>query len=404
MALRLRHWIALAALACAAITVAKLPPRESILQFRGRPELPEQTALRRVERRLARANENLLLLEKRDSLLPIVRRLRAQRGSDIALLVDPRLPPAVRTVMLRIVESTWQGTAPHRAGISVAVTVVIDTAPHPRDLPRANRNRIRLAHFLPQATDGATCVALVSLGAAVARQIAEGSAFTPRTLIGSYGMGRGPASVLGPCAFYAAFGRAGSEITRWLEGSNYYLAMDPGWSDAPQPPGVPRQGWRWPTYWFWLIGDLDMVACAAGNRERCGTAALRAPTTPPPFAQRLAARWNSTLSGVAGSSDRSRWTTHPLGARAGRYLADMVAEFGPDRFASFWTSDLPVDSAFADATGIPIEDWTMSWARAQIGTPKIGPVISLASTLISLLVAGVFVGGSAFFVTRRQVT
>ncbi|MFQ6045980.1 MAG: hypothetical protein ACE5PT_06430, partial [Gemmatimonadales bacterium] len=97
------------------------------------------------------------------------------------------------------------------------------------------------------------------------------------------------------------------------------------------------------------------------------------------------------------------WRSHPLGRQRGTFLSDLIADMGPDRFREFWRSGLPVDSAFSVSMGVPIEEWTMRWARSQIGMPKRGAPINVGATLLGLLLSGVFVGGAAAWATRRTV-
>jgi hypothetical protein len=76
---------------------------------------------------------------------------------------------------------------------------------------------------------------------------------------------------------------------------------------------------------------------------------------------------------------------------------------GRERFAEFWQSSLPVDSAFHRAFGVSIEQWTMQWARDQVGDWEVGPGPTVGVTLSALMVAGVLVTASALLVAWRQV-
>jgi hypothetical protein len=46
-------------------------------------------------------------------------------------------------------------------------------------------------------------------------------------------------------------------------------------------------------------------------------------------------------------------------------LTDLEAEFGRERFARFWTSELEVADAFRDAFGMSAGEWTYRWAAAH---------------------------------------
>ena len=110
-------------------------------------------------------------------------------------------------------------------------------------------------------------------------------------------------------------------------------------------------------------------------------------------------RWSSWWSGWQGAYA----SRNALGWGARFFLADMVVEFGRDRFARFWTSDAPLEEAFEQAMETPLDEWTMRWARRYHGTPRTTGRFSSGSVLLSLLLAGVFVGAAGVYSRRRQV-
>jgi hypothetical protein len=92
-----------------------------------------------------------------------------------------------------------------------------------------------------------------------------------------------------------------------------------------------------------------------------------------------------------------------LGRGVDRYLSDLVFAMGEDRFQQFWSSDLQLETAFLDAFGIPIGEWTMQWSRDQIGIPRRGPSAPAGVTIMSLMLGIVFVGGGMAYAARREV-
>jgi hypothetical protein len=53
-------------------------------------------------------------------------------------------------------------------------------------------------------------------------------------------------------------------------------------------------------------------------------------------------------------------------------LSDLESEFGPVRFARFWSSDAPVVEAFREAFGVPAGEWMEGWARGYYPEARAG--------------------------------
>jgi hypothetical protein len=75
-------------------------------------------------------------------------------------------------------------------------------------------------------------------------------------------------------------------------------------------------------------------------------------------------------------------------------LADLLAAEGQERFATFWTSSLPFDSAFAGAFGKTPGTWMRGWVDANLGPapyppwPGVGDVLLTVGAIAVLLIAG----------------
>ena len=87
-----------------------------------------------------------------------------------------------------------------------------------------------------------------------------------------------------------------------------------------------------------------------------------------------------------------------LSAYSGSWLGDLAREQGPERFAAFWHSTLPVDSAFHQAFGVPLGEWTYQWTRRN---PEFDPravrpwSVTISLFLVALMMGAVCVGASA---------
>ena len=132
------------------------------------------------------------------------------------------------------------------------------------------------------------------------------------------------------------------------------------------------------------------IGCLANRPPACRTAVVASasadPVFPVPDIIHVDRRWYRTVRLVEGR----------------RFLADVAGEVGRDRFLSFWTSPLPVDTALALALKRPVGEWTAAWQREFVRPIRLGPAppgaAVLACVLGALAVALVCVTAS-----RRQV-
>ncbi len=377
MANQLRIWIGVVVLGCVTVAVAYLPPRamltveDSTYPVAFVNHSSATRALRSAEWYLGR-------LELFEELASTHVANQVDRDTVYTLRVDPTLPQRVedvsRTLLNAMAARVTMGANP------VLVVIRVDTTSHWWSSP--------LEYALPE-NGGDPCLAIVELNSAAVQRINRGR-------IAVDGVQPGPVpALLGPCAYYAVFGDPGPHVSNWLERTGYSAAMLPNWIADQRhtaPISIDHDIIRD------RIESLDLFSCAAGSRGRCKRAVFHQPTL-----ATWSSGWDLRPRRLTSFPRRALRSRNPLGLSEIRYLSDLVTDRGRDRFARFWTSDLPVDSAFANAFGIPIEDWTMQWARAQFGIPRRGPNAPLSSTLFSLSIAGLFVAVAAAFATRRQV-
>ena len=68
------------------------------------------------------------------------------------------------------------------------------------------------------------------------------------------------------------------------------------------------------------------------------------------------------------------------------FLADMLADIGPEVFQHFWSSNRPIEDAFREATGVELIEWTRGWAHGNVGPVDGGPMPAVATVgMVSLL-------------------
>ena len=212
--------------------------------------------------------------------------------------------------------------------------------------------------------------------------------------------------LLGPCAYYRAFGMPGRLVDVWLRDRGWAFAHDGSWlRPAPTIDLTPNRGPGFGTgqgvSFLWEM-RIDGARCGLGETDSCTRALIDRPPsegstwygyTPPTF-------WNYNVlyqSYSALGRGRDAYYRRVLGRREPFLLADMVRILGRERFARFWTSNESVPAAFERAAGEPIGRWTSRWVVDQYGsTAGRGPGVSAWTGAISALLCAL-----AIFVAVR---
>ncbi len=416
MALGLKAWLGLIVAACGVVAIGGwLAPTdaEQLMAWYQRNRSESEKRYRELNNeasaargRLQPAREYLLQLERRDSILALIDTRDFDDIVGAHLIFDNRLPRGVRnstdSILSELSPSSHESIEP----VPYVVAVLIDTV-RSVDRPRAyTTSRSNLAYSLPIG-DQEICVA--AMGAqkrALIRwnNLWDGTRDT--TEAPSSMLPATPPEMIGPCAYYAAFGQPGGTIASWLEDVGYAPALLPNWIRTPPYRGRLR-GRR--TRWNCSYQDyLDICACAAGEESQC----LSAVTEPIPS--------RASDRGYAGRFYYGQSTYRPNGVvhgwrywwqRTGRlgysgesYLSDLLLDMSEERFARFWTSNAPIEDAFANAFDVSLEDWTMKWAREQVGSPRRGPTARASSALLGLLVAAAFLGAGVAYRNKREIS
>ena len=409
MALGLKTWLGSAVLACGLVSLilvpaARVDPFERWQRFvtpsvRRAQELSRRTYEARW--RLRPALEYLTLLERRDSALAVLR----SRGSDLdggpILLVDESLPEGVRDATESIVGRQWRFISQRPSDVAVVVSVRLDTMDVTLDVPRRLRLGVHQGYALPR-DESKVCFSIINVGGRTARRMADWVRQPNQGDAALVGLLPTTApELLGPCAYFAAFGMPGGAIASWLEAVNYGPAILPTWVRDPPYRDAAKE-YRTRQMWPSEYRHVDLYPCASGQRSRCRSAVLTA--VPDFYSFRYPIEFTTTRPRGVVNASRFAWeTTHPLGLGVRSYLADLVADMGEDSFARFWTSGESVDTAFATAFGVPLEDWTMKWAQAQVGTPLRGPAVRRGAVFQAFLVATLFLGVGMVYGTKREV-
>ena len=391
MALTPMRWLVAALASCALIGVALLL---SDADDRGQP--PGRQALQmtmwRAQGRAADAARLLRAVQLGDSV-------RAAIGGGIGdsgrVMIDPGLPAPMARALSDVVARAAQHRAPSPRR-PVDMVFLADTVTTVRGVKGAGFGFVSTEYLLPRDRDD-RCIVLVRI-----RPLPRASALLPGWM--DYVTSAvGAQALVGPCRFYEWFGDPGPQVARWLGRGAWNYGLVGGWQHdiapwRPESQWAPR-GWTgWPLRYY--IGYTGL-RCASGDAAQCAAQALREP--PADTLQGQATVIGDTVQIVAGSNFlralRNGNSGDALGPRETALLASMARELGPERFAAFWSSELPPDSAFARAAGQPLGDWTLGWSRRMYGKLGRGPSVHFTGVLLGL---GLAAAALAIAIAKRQ--
>ena len=370
--MKLSRWIATAALACLLVAVAYLPPQPSAFEYTppSAPS-PEDARLNLINNARQRTEELLTSLRSHDSLRAMVRAGGTRMG-DVTLVFHGPVRADRAQAIRRALERVWQQAhGPDGTRLLLLVEV------------RASR-RYTTTYALPQALDGRTCAVSFTIDPTI-------QWVRLNSVMGAADIDQALQESLGPCLYYAAFGPPGPQIEQWLLQRSFKLANSADWHGA-----LPRS--RWEDVQKEVVFSnmsFDALACTAGRLERCRSAVEHTNNEENFRVRPQAAR-------VAGVFQRAYWPRNFVSDDY--YLASLVREMGRDRFAQFWRSTAPLDSAFRSAFGQSIETWTTHWARGFVPKPPpFGPAPRPIAVLFSVALAAAAIAAAAAGVMRRQV-
>lgn len=160
--------------------------------------------------------------------------------------------------------------------------------------------------------------------------------------------------VLGPCAFYAAFGTPGKALRAHLDSAAWYPAAFARWRDTLDV----GEALRFP----WSDLSRDGVRCLVRADDACDRGWLADTQfdgdeefVEPPVMATAALPIGLPLSwfGVRGNG--------VFGLRQRLWLSDLVREVGEARFGEFWRREAPFDPSFRELAGMSARAWTGDW-------------------------------------------
>ena len=361
---------------CALIAVVWLPPKPpSAGDRQGTREVEAPDVSRqlkqdvaRTSRELSLAVEGLRFLQRRDSLA------RALAGTD-GTLFGTAAPDwlAEQTAQVRATVSAGD------IGVRVLSAVFTDTVSWRHRSPE-QRGWEGWSNSTVTAFDSAaapfSCVTIHDL-----RRM-TGLGGSPRLMAPNQFRAQ---IAFGICRFFAAYGAPGPAVDSWLRDGAWRFGAneDIGYPHVFQEPFFLRQS----TFTVSSGGrQVALGSCIEGSTSGCRTW-LRTPD------DRRYPRLDHMSAYVAG------WWRMWYGDGL---LDGLEQEMGPERMRAFWTSSLPLDSAFVSAFGVDMGTWAYGWLDRQFGPlPRKGP--GSRDYAVTVLLAGLLVAFGAAKAQARKV-
>jgi hypothetical protein len=376
MALTPFRWLALAALGCMFVFF-------SLVELREARELPLtvrggnvfDSTEERLRSKVTGAQQAAQYLAERYRILQItdsVKRVasRSKETDGMRVFIDAAFPATEQSLLRSMIDRAARAKL-GASGVGVDVFAVTDLATSVRGVGRYPLTWMEVRYEIPR-TPGDRCRVYVRSG--------QPSAETERELRSQ----SAPEQLLGPCAFFAAFGQPGPKIREWLLAGGWAYATDGSWT------GTPQNGWQnrrrmeifkgpAPALYYLRV-ESKAPACIVGDLAACEAIATVGGTR---------SRTRPVGSYTAGLTlGRYRYFPSAMGQFGGEFLADVVGATGRERFKAFWTSPDSVPQAYAAASGKSWGQEIREWMIAKYGEIEAGPRVTGYALLMSALLVG----------------
>lgn len=307
----------------------------------------------------------------------------------VRLFIDGAIPRATAVVIDSTVRRAQAAkvSGPVRTGVDVFFA--FDTARFERGVMRGPVYGVDARYGLPQAT-GERCRVYARMGgmpsaAAGVRDLQSQAAVE---------------HLLGPCAYYAAFGQPGPRVREWLIAGGWRYTIDGSWTSTTWRSTRLSQRdqsiFKGPSLaLYWLNPRTGGFRCSKGEADQCELASRSFP------AVRGSARavGDATVGTNVGSR---RWIQSGLGDRGSELLADVVRTIGREKFEAFWTSPDSVHVAFEKATGRRWTAYLSGWMKEKYGTIESGPRLSGFALGSGALIVVLSIGAALWFTVNRR--
>jgi hypothetical protein len=392
MALTPFRWISLALMGCmlAIIALTSIADKQPQYRRQDRYNAGDTTAarLRDVSSRLSQETSTLAARYRVLLVMDSVKRVAARLPDTgtYRVFISDSYDADLRSVMEKVTRDARSGRSGNAGRVDVFV--INDTSRSVRGVSRM-LSTTEVRYEMP-TVPGTRCHVYVRTG--------TNRAFIRRVLMYEITSQQ----LLGPCAYFAAFGEPGPLVRQWMDSVGWLYSLEGSWTVAPviadrrdDDDGI----FKGPSP---AIGALNVLAggsqCIKGDLDVCE----RAIGMTTPFTSRARMRLaGGTYSQALGYR---RFSNAGLGMLAGEFLADATRELGRDRFKAFWTSPDSVNVAFQKVTGQRWGAFVRQWMISRYGAIDAGPRLSgFAIGVSTLLVIVALVATMRISQTRQYV-
>jgi hypothetical protein len=376
MALTRSRWIALAALAFVLAPV--------LIFFEYEPRGYVYTERDRLQARAGRAEGHMRAAAERirtDQLIDsLTRSVPASAGTALRVSYDRALDSTPRRLLsMSTGSATRERPAASRVGIDI--NFVVDSVQMIDGIQRRGyHGALSVNYLLPRRGSADRCIVVARIKPWGLNEFAS-EASSHR--------------LLGPCAFYEAYGAPGPAMERWLARGGWAFAQRATtdrpifWEGRWNRDEVPLR---------YMLGALG-VACAKGAHAACANALENPDITGLRVRDRLVMTEYNPYIMSSGWYSRE-WS---LGSASTALLADMARDLGPERFTLFWQSDADPAAAFRAATNTEISDWTHDWVVKTYHAENAGPGVSGTAWAWGLALLALSLGVVLRSAERRQM-
>ncbi len=388
MAMNTRGWIGLTAAGSLVLGVSMLPPSPQPRPAQGVQASPQEVRAAELRRELRRSQDILRRIRWADSLTPLAlataRDGLAVGGS--AQVVDQATLDSIR---VRAEEELRRAGASGGAVVGVFIQPLFFASPE-----TALRDTRGIEDTYVGTLDGTPYCYRV-LGTPSHMTYRSG----PLRRV-SLSATQRHSNILGSCRLIGRYGAPSAGLLAWLERGALGFAAEPvpGPSGPRRRPAPLRSSFGLGGPFYWTRGQ-EVGRCLAGEGESCGRLLL----DPLSGADEGRSEIQYVVDRSPVSAIREAAYKQPFAHFDNYLLADLEAEFGPERFAAFWRSPHEIPLAFEAAFGVPLGEWAVTWVRTHVGSSSAGPRLpGNASTGTGLfLVACAALAG--FCARRRRV-